>query len=149
MTHEEYEALLPLPCGKEPLFSIYDNMISRCYTPSKGAGYERYGGRGIKVCPEWRASFQAFREWAIPLFEPGLTLDRIDNDGDYTPENCRFATPVEQARNRRNNHKITIGRYTRCLIEWTEIFGLSRKTFYQRIARGMSEIEALTTPPLR
>ena len=148
MTIKDYNALPLLPCGKEPLFSVWDNMISRCYCPSKGVGYERYGGRGITVCDEWRRSYEAFKEWAVPLWQPGLQLDRIDNDGNYSPSNCRFVTRSAQARNRRNNHKVTLGRTTLCLCDWLTIFGISWKCFYSRLAAGMSEAEALTMPPL-
>lgn len=148
MTLEEYNALPALQNGKEPLLSVWDNMMSRCYCPSKGDVYDRYGGRGITVCEEWK-HFRAFRAWAIPLFEPGLQLDRIDNDGNYTPENCRFATRHDQMRNTRRNRRITIGRKTECLCDWLVFFSLSKRTFYDRLARGMSEIEALTTPPAR
>ena len=147
MTLEEYNALPLLPCGKEPLLSVYDNMITRCYCPSKGVGYMRYGGRGIAVCEEWRRSFESFKTWALPLWQPGLQLDRIDNDGNYTPSNCRFVSRRDQARNRRNNRMITLGRKTLCLCDWLKIFGLSWKCFYSRLESGMSEAEALTLPP--
>ena len=146
MTIEEYNAIPPLACGKEPLMSVWDNMISRCYNRSKGPGYERYGGRGITVCDEWR-HFPAFKAWALPLWEPGLQLDRINNEGNYEPSNCRFVTPAEQARNRRNNRRVTIGRRTLCLCDWLAVFDLSEKCFYHRLETGMSEIEALTIPP--
>ena len=148
MTLEEYNALPALECGKEPLLSVWDNMRSRCYCPSKGDVYDRYGGRGITVCEEWK-HFQNFRAWAIPLWAPGLQLDRIDNDGNYCPDNCRFVTRHDQMRNTRRNRWITIGRKRCCLCDWLVFFGLSKKSFYQRLARGMSEIEALTTPPAR
>ena len=78
-------------------------MKSRCYTPSHPS-YERYHEKGIKVCDEWLSSFESFRDWAINNgFSEELSLDRINNDGNYEPDNCRWVTAKVQANNRRNN----------------------------------------------
>jgi hypothetical protein len=111
-------------------------MKSRCNNP-KDADYKDYGGRGIKVCEEWMQSFSAFYEWAMNNgYADHLTIDRIDNDGDYTPDNCRWVDLKEQANNKRNNVTVTINGLTKTLAEWSEITGILYKTLHTRYSRG-------------
>ena len=91
-------------CGTR-IYNIYSDMIQRCYNP-KGTGYKNYGGRGIRVCDEWKNDRQQFFDWAKSSgYSEKLTLDRIDNDGNYEPSNCRWATPSEQRVNQRRMKK--------------------------------------------
>jgi len=96
-----------LPSGDQPrLYHIWRSMKQRCYNKSN-TNYRKYGERGISVCEEWKHSFEAFHSWAISNgYRDDLSLDRIDNDGAYCPENCRWATPTEQSSNTRRSHKI-------------------------------------------
>lgn len=90
------------------LFAIWCGMKARCYCPTHSS-YKRYGGRGITVCDEWLNSFESFRDWSLNNgYQPYLSIDRIENSGNYCPENCRWATAKEQANNRRNNKKLRI-----------------------------------------
>jgi hypothetical protein len=85
---------------RTPLHKVWLNMNNRCENPRFHA-WHRYGGRGISVCPEWRSSAKAFIDWALANgYQRGLQIDRIDNDGNYDPDNCHFVTRIENNRNR-------------------------------------------------
>lgn len=125
---------------------IWCGMISRCYNEAETC-YKEYGGRGITVCDEWRNSALAFYKWAINNgYCDGLTIDRIDVNGNYCPENCRWATMAEQTRNTRrtinydfNGKKMTVAEIAREL-------NISPFTLYSRIRSGMDIKEAIETP---
>lgn len=124
-------------------------MNARCCRPSH-KNYERYGGRGIKICDRW-ADKNGFTNFLFDMGEPPekFSLDRIDNDGNYEPANCRWASQLTQARNSSKVKKLTFRGVSRCLSEWAEITGISSSTIWQRIySRGWSIEETLTTPPI-
>ena len=103
------------------IYSEWQGMKGRCYNKGS-ARYADWGGRGIEVCEQWRNSFESFYTWAMANgYQDNLTIDRIDNNGNYCPENCRWVGQQEQCRNRRSNINITIGNSTRTLMEWCEI----------------------------
>lgn len=110
------------------LYRIWRCMKQRCY--NKNFPYfQDYGGRGITVCSEWYNDFMAFYDWAMKNgYDNTLTIDRIDVNGNYEPNNCRWATAKQQARNRRNNINFTYNGETHCLKQWCEILGLNYNT---------------------
>lgn len=126
---------------------IWGNMKGRCYNENDQA-YDRYGGRGITVCDEWREDFTAFVDWAFANgYADNLTLDRRDNDGNYCPENCRWATYKTQANNRRNSRPLTFNGETKSLSEWCEEYGKKRDTVRYRIRHGWTFEEAFDIIP--
>lgn len=122
--------------SKTRLHTIWSGMRKRCYLPTT-TRYECYGGRGIKVCEEWRNSFMAFHNWAIfNGYEKHLTIDRIDNDGDYTPDNCRWATRKEQMNNTSDNVRIEIDGEIYDAEGAANVVGLPPQILEGRWARG-------------
>ena len=128
------------------LRDLWRGMHLRCEDEAHPS-YARYGGRGISVCPSWTDFFD-FKTWATASgYAPGLSLDRIDNDGNYSPENCRWVTCQEQNRNRRNNTIIEYQGERRCISEWAEILGMSKNTIRRRVLSGWPTEAILTVPP--
>lgn len=126
------------------LYGIHQKMISRCYKTYEKS-YKNYGGRGIKVCDEWRNSFVAFAEWAKSNgYQEDLTIDRINVNGDYSPDNCRWVNMKIQQNNRRNNHLILFNGEIHTLSEWQDITGISEDNIYARLKLGWSVEKALT-----
>jgi hypothetical protein len=121
-------------------------MQQRCYNPAHKA-YKNYGGRGITICNEWLNNSKSFFDWAIKAgYREGLTLDRIDNNGNYSPENCRWATMKEQQNNRRNNHLYFIEGVGNTIGEWATSLNISVNTLFKRLKMGWSEEKTFTTP---
>lgn len=119
-------------------------MRERCYDP-KSKRFPDYGGRGISVCEEWRHDFASFRDWALANgFREGLSIDRIDVNGNYCPENCRWITMAEQQKNKRNVPKISWNGETHTLPEWADILGIKYGTLWKRLHDGMTIDEAFT-----
>ena len=130
------------PYYKQPWYNSYRSMMDRCYRKG-AANYRRYGGRGIEVCEEWH-DIEAFAIWCeCSDYQPGLTIERIDVDGNYCPENCRWATHKEQANNRGNTIWVTIDGVTKTISGWAEFSGLSRSTISNRYCQGIRGVMLL------
>lgn len=128
------------------VYRIYAKILRRCFVTDDPA-YKNYGGRGITMCEEWRNSFEAFSEWAYSNgYADGKTIDRIDNNGDYSPENCRWATPSEQANNTRRNRNFTLNGKTQTLAQWCNEYGAKYGTVHQRLKMGWTFEEAISLP---
>ena len=128
-------------------YRIWAGMKKRCSNP-KEPGWPNYGGRGIRVCDRWISSFQNFiDDMGLPP-SPDHSIERIDNDGDYCPENCRWATQREQCRNYRRNRNITIGGVTKTATEWSELTGIDQSLICWRHKQGWSEDRILSSPRL-
>lgn len=126
---------------------IWRRMKSRCNNPH-AKDFSYYGGRGINVCEEWSDSFENFRDWANANgYSDTLTLDRIDTNKNYNPNNCRWVDRTTQSRNQRKNVNLTLYGVTKTLIEWSEICGLDRHTIRKRLNRGWDIEKVLTTVP--
>ena len=120
------------------LYRIYNDMVSRCYRKSIN-GYENYGGRGIRVCDEWLGEdgFKNFMSWSFANgYNEELTIDRLDSNGHYEPNNCKWSTRKEQANNTRATIFLEYGREKHSLTEWSEITGIRKGTLYTRMRKG-------------
>ena len=119
-----------------PLYVVWENMRGRCEHEYDDA-WDRYGGRGITVCKEWSKDFKSFYDWSIQNgWEPGLTLDREDNNDGYSPWNCRWVDRTIQANNRRSNRVIEYAGEARTIAEWADILDINYFTLRARINRG-------------
>lgn len=128
------------------LYLRYRHIKERCNNPNNKS-YARYGGRGIKMCKEWAENYQAFEEWALANgYREDLAIDRIDNDGDYSPSNCRFVTLKENNQKRRTTRYYTINGVTKNLQQWCDFYGINRGTVNVRLEKGWSIEDALTKP---
>jgi hypothetical protein len=130
---------------KTHLYSVWVMMRQRCLNP-KNKAYNCYGGRGIKICKEWE-DYKNFHDWAMANgYRSGLTIERINNDSDYEPSNCRWATYKEQGQNTRRNLFITFRGTTKTLKQWAEHFSIDYDALRGRLGRGWPIEIALTTP---
>lgn len=126
------------------LYRRWNMMLQRCCN-KKHKEYHNYGGRGIAVCDEWQADFTNFYDWAINNdYQPNLTIDRIDVNGNYEPSNCRWITNKEQQNNRRDNVNITFNNITKTIAEWSEILNIKYGTLYNRYNNDYNITEMLT-----
>ena len=129
-------------------------MNERCHN-KKHHSYPRYGGRGITVCEAWKTDFQAFCKWARengydPDTERGeCTIDRIDNDAGYSPDNCRWVSMKEQANNRSTNRNVEFAGQNLSISEWADLLGIRKETLRKRLDSGWSIEESLTKPITR
>lgn len=126
-----------------PLFSVWKGMMDRCYV-TKNKRYARYGGRGITVCARWH-DIKAFIDDMAKNYRKGLQIDRIDNDKDYSPDNCRWATTGEQTRNYSRNVILEYDGKSLCLADWSAITGIGYQVIWDRVQRGWSAERILTT----
>lgn len=128
------------------LYRKYTHMKGRCYNPNDRS-YKDYGARGIAICDEWLDSYEAFESWSLSHgYEQGLAIDRIDNNGPYSPDNCRFVTLSENNQNRRSTHYYTIDGVTKNLQQWCDYYGIKRGTVVERLKRDPDIKKALTKP---
>lgn len=126
-------------------YAIWSNIRARCRNQNN-PNYAKYGARGIRVCARWEADFINFLEDMGRRPSADHSIDRIDNSGDYTPENCRWATRKEQCRNRRSSKFLVFRGEEKTAAEWSEICGVSQGTLYQRLKSGWSVEDALSKP---
>jgi len=132
--------------SKARLYNIWVRMKQRCFDPNTD-DYKRYGGRGVTICEEW-LRFQYFHWWAVMNgYEDNLSIDRIDNDGNYEPGNCRWVSTSTQSRNKSNNHPITFRGEMKTLAEWSDILGIESSLLRYRLSHW--DIEKAFTYPIK
>lgn len=127
------------------IYRTWHHMLERCNNPST-RNYVGYGGRGIEVCAEWH-TFEGFYKWAIKNgYTDKLTIDRIDNDGNYCPQNCRFISPAMQAGNKRTNRTIVANGCSHTVAQWARKMDIPYFTLLSRLNRGWDDERAVMTP---
>lgn len=128
------------------LRKVWDAMKRRCYKP-QDTFFKYYGGRGIKVCQEWLDAPTRFYDWAISHgYRTGVSIDRIDSDGDYSPDNCRWTTPKVQSLNRRSVKLLTWHGKTQCIAAWASELGVKKASVWYRFKSGWSVERVLGEP---
>ncbi len=133
--------------SKHPSYQVHRGMMHRCYNP-KCKAYPDYGGRGIAVCDRWH-DVKAFIDDVGEPTTPKHQIDRVDNNGNYSPDNYRWATSQEQNSNTRANHFVTIGDTIRTVSAWARLNRIPLGTVFTRLSRGWDDVEAVTCPSLR
>ena len=129
---------------RKRLKSIYNGMRLRCYNENN-VNYKYYGGKGVTICDEWLLSFENFFDWAINNgYNENLTIDRIDSEKEYSPDNCKWSTKKEQAYNRSMSVELTLNGRTMYMTEWAEELGIDKKTLSWRYRNGWSDEEILS-----
>lgn len=130
------------------IHNIFQKMTARCYNPHHNR-YRRYGGRGIRICDEWRNNFGAFLQWALSNgYQDALTIDRIDVNGPYSPQNCRWADKTTQANNTSKNRWLDLDGKRQTLTQWARELKISPVTLESRLDSGWDVRRALTTPKI-
>lgn len=143
--HRKHGLVFSCDGKKTRLYRIWTGMKTRCLNPNSDH-FDRYMGRGITICEEWRDNFKAFHDWAIMNgYRDDLTIDRIDPNGNYCPENCRWETAKSQTRNRGCTVSISFNGESKTLKEWSQIIGVPYTTLYARYKRGLSPEAILTS----
>ena len=121
-------------------------MKDRCCN-DKCVSFNNYGGRGINICDEWLEDVNKFLKWSLNNgYKNTLTIERIDNNKGYSPDNCRWATKTEQHNNTRANVFVNIGGVTKTIADWCKVYGIRSPVVYARIYKGWSYVEAFKTP---
>jgi hypothetical protein len=127
---------------KTHLYAVWIAMKQRCMNP-QAANYFRYGGRGIQVCADWM-DYLTFHQWAVAHgYQAGLTIERMENEGNYEPGNCRWATWAEQSNNKRTNVHLMFNGVSRTFGQWANITGINRRTIQSRVQHGWPTARAL------
>lgn len=132
---------------RTPEFRIWSGIKTRCFN-SNAPEFKNYGGRGIKMCARWSASFEAFL--ADMGRRPSIkhSIERVENDGDYEPGNCVWVLRREQARNKRNSVRLKYRGQVKLLVAWAEELGIDEATIRMRLKRGWTVVKALSTPTI-
>ena len=133
---------MPWKNGNPPLYHVWRGMLDRCYCPTIKQ-YKDYGGRGISVCEQWKNSYSQWFTDMGPRPE-GSTLDRKDNNGNYEPNNCRWATRKQQQRNQRVTRKVVIAGHTYVAADLADKAGVKTDIIMERVKRGLSLSEVLS-----
>ena len=118
------------------IYEVWKTLKQRCFNPTN-ISYKNYGGRGITICEDWKNNFSSFYEWSMKNgYKEGLSIDRIDNNGNYCPENCRWTDRKTQANNTRTNHFITFRNQTKTIAEWSRHFNLPYSNIFAKLQKN-------------